>query len=717
MHFRRFAAVDLRVFLPLNEHQFRWFMKKFLFTLLLLANLPGIAAAQPTAISEALPELGPAPLAPDPALVASLPRRFIRPMGLTSDYSVTTTNREESRRLFNAVYSASQNVPLGWTGNINSCLAGDTSAAAKDAILRRINFFRALAGLPSSTTFDASLNAKSQEAALLMSANNNLSHTPPNTWHCYTANAAEAAGNSNLALGNSGPAAIDAYFRDEGSGNAAVGHRRWLLYPQTRVFDTGDVSASGTNYSANALWVFDANYGGPRPAVRDAFVAWPPPGFVPYPVVYNRWSFSQLQTDFSGTTVTVTSNGVPIAAPIETLTSDYGESTIVWRPGNLSANSFQAYAKPAADTVYQVSLTNVVINGVRSNFTYRVTVFDPATKGKDATEPVVSGADTVLAGVPSAFTFNPVPAATAYQDRLSVRTPLTATDGAENGTAGMVLNTANDYAVITNSLRASGSFSWHLAHHSSSAAQYLQVNRLILVRTNAQMLFQSRLGFATSAQFAKVQLSQDGGTSWQDIFSKTGTDSAGDSGFTLQTVSLNNFAGRSVLVRFAYTVTYTLYNSMSYYSGSSTGTGWYIDDISFSNCDELTASALTDLATTAVSVTPVNAGSYALEIRPVVFGAFYLDWGPAKLFAAVVQSKIVTIAAAPGGATLLLKKADNSAFIAGDAAFFQVETSPSLFTPTWSPLNAVPVFSNGFLNVTDPATPLAPTKFYRVLSK
>lgn len=35
----------------------------------------------------------------------------------------------------------------------------------------------------------------------MMSANNALSHTPPSTWTSYTANGAEAAGNSNIALG------------------------------------------------------------------------------------------------------------------------------------------------------------------------------------------------------------------------------------------------------------------------------------------------------------------------------------------------------------------------------------------------------------------------------------------------------------------------------------------------------------------------------------
>jgi len=78
--------------------------------------------------------------------------------------------------------------------------------------------------------------------------------------------------------------------------------------------------ASGTNYpAANAVWVVDdANYWGPRPATRNAFVSWPPPGYVPYPVVYPRWSFSYPSADFSAATVTMTSNGVPVPVAQET---------------------------------------------------------------------------------------------------------------------------------------------------------------------------------------------------------------------------------------------------------------------------------------------------------------------------------------------------------------------------------------------------------------
>ena len=129
------------------------------------------------------------------------------------------------------------------------------------------------------------------------------------SWLCYTGDGANAAGNSNLAIGGAGPAAISLYILDNGSNNTAVGHRRWILYPQTQTMATGDVSASGGYPAANATWVFDSNYGGPRPDTRDGFVSWPPPGFVPYPTVWNRWSFSYPNADFAAATVTVSSNG------------------------------------------------------------------------------------------------------------------------------------------------------------------------------------------------------------------------------------------------------------------------------------------------------------------------------------------------------------------------------------------------------------------------
>ena len=79
----------------------------------------------------------------------------------------------------------------------------------------------------------------------MMSANNSFSHTPPDTWTCYTANGAQAAGASNIALGTYGPLSVDAFMRDSGGGNQIVGHRRWFHYSRAISMGTGDILATG----------------------------------------------------------------------------------------------------------------------------------------------------------------------------------------------------------------------------------------------------------------------------------------------------------------------------------------------------------------------------------------------------------------------------------------------------------------------------------------
>src|SRR3954468_6094984 len=156
--------------------------------------------------------------------------------------SVNTTSREEVRQFYRAVYNASENVPREWTGNYATGNAGDTSAAFKEAVRLRINFFRALVGVPADITFSGTFNAKAQQAALMMSANNTLQHVGiPPSWTFYTAAGAEGAANSNLYLGDFGPRAVTGYIADKDDNNTAVGHRRWLIYPQTLQMGTGDV--------------------------------------------------------------------------------------------------------------------------------------------------------------------------------------------------------------------------------------------------------------------------------------------------------------------------------------------------------------------------------------------------------------------------------------------------------------------------------------------
>lgn len=288
-----------------------------------------------------------------------------------SGYIIDTLNRSEVLNFYNNVYLASEKASINWTGNHDTCNAGNTAQEYKNAIMRRINYFRAMAGIPANIHSSELYNTKAQAAALMMAVNNKLDHYPTTDWTCYSANGAEAASNSNLYLGVFGPDAVDGYIRDPGAGNYSVGHRRWLLYPQTEEMGTGDVPRLGAISPSNALWVMDDNYWNPRPETRDYYVAWPPPGYVPYQVVYPRWSFSYPNADFSKATVNMTSTGISLPITLEPLGSG-PESTLVW----LSLNSYNDWPVPDIDTTYTVTIDNVSIDGLTKRFVYNVTVMD-----------------------------------------------------------------------------------------------------------------------------------------------------------------------------------------------------------------------------------------------------------------------------------------------------------------------------------------------------
>ena len=47
----------------------------------------------------------------------------------------------------------------------------------------RIDWFRAMAGVPVGITIDPTFSAKDQQAALMFSANRSISHTPDMNWN------------------------------------------------------------------------------------------------------------------------------------------------------------------------------------------------------------------------------------------------------------------------------------------------------------------------------------------------------------------------------------------------------------------------------------------------------------------------------------------------------------------------------------------------------
>ena len=104
--------------------------------------------------------------------------------------SIDTSNRAAVQALYTSTMLPAFSVPIQWTGSVSGCQAGTTSAAWKDAVVRTVNSVRVMAGLPGTVTVNLTHSAMNQQAALMMDANSALSHSPPSSWNCYSADGA-----------------------------------------------------------------------------------------------------------------------------------------------------------------------------------------------------------------------------------------------------------------------------------------------------------------------------------------------------------------------------------------------------------------------------------------------------------------------------------------------------------------------------------------------
>ncbi len=547
---------------------------------------------------------------------------------------VDTSKREQARVFFQTVYQSSTNVPSGWTGSIAGGAAGTTSQEFRDAVARRVNYYRAMAGMPAAVTLSDAYNAKDQQAALMMSANHALSHTPPLTWLNYTVDGATAAGSSNINYGSNGPDAIDAYIQDPGASNAAGGHRRWVLYPPSVLMGTGDVDGTGNHDQANALWIMDrAGFLGDEPPTRDGFVAWPPAGFVPYQTVFPRWSFSVPGGDVSAATVTMQRAGQAVAVRQEIIAPGYGDSTVMWVPDG-QGTDFMTPTAPAGggDVVYNVSVTNVRVGGALKTFTYQVTTFDPSKPGADTVLPTLSGPAQPAVGTPNSYRFDAVPGATGYRWTAWPVTALTLNLNAEGGMGAatafpagtdLTANTAGQSGAAAYQLNSGPASGSPQAVLSGATGASLTVDAAVLPAAGSALQFRSKVGFNTVSETAEVQVSKDGGANWQDVYSQVGTGQP-EAGFTAKSVDLSAFAGQSLRVRFVYSAPY----GKLFYPRISDA-GWFVDDITVTNARSVGTARPTALADGALSFdfSPA-AGSYALQVTPLFFGGYAADAGP-----------------------------------------------------------------------------------------
>ncbi len=300
--------------------------------------------------------------APEQQTPAAITKTIINKRSLQVDL----TKRRSVAEFFRKHYVPYGKVPNKWSGSTTSCSVGNNSKAYKQATLQQLRFYRAMAGVPTDVDFAEKFNGPARAAALMMQAKNNLSHGPPPSWPCYTAQGKKGAQSSNLCLGCVGPNAISAYVRD--SNVRAVGHRVWALHPRQKVL------GSGSSKRAHALYVF----GDWRPEAEVAHiksVAWPPAGHVPYQLGFSPeypWSFYVVkgkEIDHSKARISMRMKGRRVS-----VYKEQNKHILVWYPRGLPRIK---KGKKKEDTAITVNISNIVVDGESKAFKYKVKFINP----------------------------------------------------------------------------------------------------------------------------------------------------------------------------------------------------------------------------------------------------------------------------------------------------------------------------------------------------
>lgn len=290
----------------------------------------------------------------------------------TAKNIIDNNNRDAVINAYLTRLKPALDVPTGWTGDVNGCVAGDTSLENKRAGLAAINYMRAMADLPP-VSVNATMSKKAQASALIIQATGRLTHTPSSRSLCYTKDGYAGSNNGNIGLmltggeiypkaETTGARGVALYMDDPGANNTLVGHRRWLLYSRLTQVGLGDTD------HANTVVVI----GGRLAPAKKQWVMWPTPGFFPRELQPNgRWSISYPGAGFSKATITVTTPDGPITVKKHPVHNGYGDNTLVW-----DMRLPNKYYDSTSDYPVTVTVKGIKIGSKTVTKTYKVTIVD-----------------------------------------------------------------------------------------------------------------------------------------------------------------------------------------------------------------------------------------------------------------------------------------------------------------------------------------------------
>lgn len=579
-------------------------------------------------------------------------------------FSVDTRSRNDVISFWHGVYLASEGYwgRHGWTGNYT---AGDPYDAGvgttTDAFLldteRRINFHRALAGVPATVRLNTAsarlvidpadpfqpavgtLKRDAVRRAAYMVIRTygpyeNGSHKPPlgDPWAALSHNPVQAgcvawtpaAWNANhcgnLAIGYYGPGAIDAYVADEtGIGstsdwNIHVGHRRWVLYPRSTDMASGDTpgtydpAANRIFLPSNTLYVVPS--ASEQAVVTPRFTSYPAAGYFPAPLNSRFWSLTYPGADFSAATVAMTAaGGNPVATRIIARNGSFGEPALVWEITDAGA----AAKAVTADTTFNVTVAGIGGSGIPATHSYAVTLINPDLITSDQ---CLFGPASPATTTTASYQFTPPGGAEAMQVNVFQAVTAAWSEGAEDNPAPRVTAaTTGGYAFRSTCSFGDdpgfkplvGSKSFRLALpvlydprlNGPPPAQSFELDRDLLPGTNARLNFKFQRGYMTAGTHLAIESSADGGITWSQLGSLIDGSESGVRDAAPYDV-FRDLAPSSVPVRIRFRLFLT--PNASAYSDDLFATypsGVFFDSIGTTNCQWLDLKQANDLAATA----------------------------------------------------------------------------------------------------------------------
>ncbi|MGB6222912.1 hypothetical protein [Haloferula sp.] len=602
----------------------------------------------------------------------------------SSGFSVDTSSRNDVVSFWHGAYMPSERYweRINWTGNYGSSATGAEGQISSEFVTdveRRINFVRALCGVPANismntgatvvieagdlyspaaSTTKAAAVQRSALMAALGTTSSAISHDPASSLAGWTPAAWNGHNKSAISKGFYGPGAVDAYFREDVLGisnwNYEAGHRRWLLAVPVTDMATGDTPGEFNSSTLKIVQPSNLIYVKPKSeelsSAAPRFVSYPGSGFFPVELNTPFWSLSHGGADFSAATVTMTDgSGTPVPTQIVSTRTGFAENAIVWRV----PEEVRALSAPS-DRTYHITVSSIG-GGVSSSYSWSVTLMDP----NRLTDPLdLDGPSRPLATVNTPYSLPSVPGSDSMETGFFLREPATWIEAAEDGTDSMVIDrTSPSFELRARVLQSApgypdnyfteGSKAFRLTFATaydprlnSISDESFEIDREIIAGSDASVEFQFRRGYMSPTTALACERSMDGGLTWATLGSPiTGVGNGqADSAFSLRSIPIPS-SEEPFRIRFRLYRTNTaagFYDDERY---PKYATGAFIDEFRLEGCDWLrpagvvessATESFVDFGSSTTSIPIVTGQEWHLRSRPVMAGRRF-PWGPAKI--------------------------------------------------------------------------------------